>query len=83
MADVAKETKRGSSGWIKTKDPSLVNFAWQNGYGAFSIGFSQIATVRDYIANQEDHHRRISFQDELRTLFRRYDIEFDERYVWD
>lgn len=83
VADVVKEVKRGSSTWIKPKEPTLVDFAWQNGYGAFSIGSSQIATVRNYIANQEDHHRSISFQDELRTLFQRYEIEFDERYVWD
>jgi putative transposase len=83
VADVVKEVKRGSSTWIKPKDPTLADFAWQGGYGAFSIGFSQIAAVRDYIASQEDHHRHISFQDELRTLFRRYEIEFDEQYVWD
>jgi putative transposase len=59
------------------------DFSWQNGYGIFSIGFSQIPTVKQYIANQEEHHRKMSFQDELRKLLRRYEIEFDERYVWD
>ena len=78
-----KEVKRGSSLWIKTKSPSLESFAWQNGYGAFSIGFSQISAVRDYIANQEEHHRGISYQDEFRTLLARYEIQYDERYVWD
>ncbi len=82
-ADMVKEVKRGSSLWLKSKVPDLHNFAWQNGYGIFSIGFSQIETVRDYIAGQEEHHRKVSFQDELRTLLKRYEIEFDERYVWD
>lgn len=82
-ADVVKEIKRGSTLWIKDADSSLADFAWQNGYGVFSIGASQIATVRNYIANQEEHHRKVSFQDEFRTLLARYDVEFDERYVWD
>ena len=82
-ADVVKELKRGSTLWIKASDSSLADFAWQGGYGAFSIGASQISTVRNYIANQEEHHRNVSFQDEFRTLLARYDVEFDERYVWD
>jgi putative transposase len=82
-AAMVKEVKRSSSLWLKTKAADLQDFAWQNGYGIFSIGFSQIAVVRDYIARQEEHHRKISFQDELRQLLRRYEIEFDERYVWD
>jgi hypothetical protein len=80
---MVKEIKRGSSLWLKTKSPELADFAWQSGYGIFSIGFSQIKDVRDYIAGQEEHHRKISFQDEFRKLLQRYEIEFDERYVWD
>ena len=83
MADAVKELKRGSSIWLKTKSPHLAEFAWQSGYGAFSIGFSQLDAVRAYIAAQEEHHRKTSFQDEFRQLLRRYDIEFDERYMWD
>jgi putative transposase len=82
-ASMIKEIKRGSSLWIKTKGHDLDDFAWQNGYGVFSIGFSQIESVRKYIAGQEEHHRKISFQDEFRELLRRYEIAFDERYVWD
>jgi REP element-mobilizing transposase RayT len=82
-ATMVKEVKRGSSLWLKTKGSSLHDFAWQNGCGIFSIGFLQIDTVRAYIAGQEEHHRKITFQDELRTLLKRYAIEFDERYVWD
>jgi len=82
-ADLVKELKRGSSIWIKTRAPELQDFAWQSGYGMFSIGFSQIETLREYIAGQEAHHARVSFQDEFRQLLRRYEVEFDERYVWD
>jgi REP element-mobilizing transposase RayT len=82
-AEMVKEVKRGSAVWLKTKSPELQDFAWQNGYGIFSIGFSQLGTVRDYIAGQADHHRRVSFQDELREFLRRYEISGDERYLWD
>jgi len=82
-AEMIKEVKRGSSLWLKTKGPDLEAFAWQNGYGVFSIGFSQVGTVRSYIASQEAHHRSVTFQEELRGLLRRYEISFDERYVWD
>ncbi len=82
-AAMVKEVKRGSSLWLKTKSADLQDFAWQSGYGIFSIGFSQIGTARNYIAGQEEHHRQISFQDEFRQLLQRYEIEFEERYVWD
>jgi hypothetical protein len=81
VAEMVKEVKRGSSLWLKTK--GLEDFAWQNGYGIFSIGFSQIPAARDYIAGQEEHHRKVSFQEEFRKLLASYEIEFDERYVWD
>jgi REP-associated tyrosine transposase len=81
-ATMVKEVKRGSSLWIKTKSSKLEDFGWQNGYGAFSIGFSQIAAVKEYIAGQETHHRTMTFQQEFRGLLQRYEIEFDEQYVW-
>jgi putative transposase len=80
---MVKEVKRGSSLWVKTKSQDLADFAWQSGYGIFSIGYSQIESVRRYISGQEAHHRKISFQDEFRQLLKRYEIEFDERSVWD
>jgi putative transposase len=83
VAEVVKELKRGSTVWLKTKSPALAEFAWQNGYGVFSIGQSLVEDVRAYIAGQEEHHRRISFQEEFRRLLQRYEIAFDERYVWD
>lgn len=83
VADVVKELKRGSSVWLKTQSPKMAEFAWQAGYGVFSIGQSQVEDVRAYIAGQEEHHRKIPFQDEFRRLLQRYEIAFDERYVWD
>jgi len=82
-AEMVKEVKRGSSLWIKERDGLLRDFAWQNGYGMFSIGFSQLEEVRQYIAGQEEHHREVSFQEEFRRFLRRYEVEYDERYVWD
>lgn len=82
-AELVKEVKRGSSIWIKTKSADLQDFSWQNGYGIFSIGFSQVPQLRSYIAGQEEHHQRMSFQDEFRGLLKRYEVDYDERYVWD
>ena len=82
-ASVVKEIKRSSSIWLKTKDPELQDFAWQAGYGAFSVGHSQIEPVRKYSAEQEEHHRNVSFQEEYRQFLNRHEVAFDERYVWD
>jgi putative transposase len=82
-ADLVKEIKRGSTTWLKTQRPDLAEFAWQTGYGIFSIGASQVPTVRRYIVNQEAHHHSMSYQDEFRQLLARYRVPFDERYVWD
>ncbi|MFL6216526.1 MAG: IS200/IS605 family transposase [Blastocatellia bacterium] len=82
LADVVEEVKMSSSKWIKTKGQEFNQFHWQAGYGAFSIGQSQAQQVKDYIANQREHHRRRDFQDELRSLLRKYEVEYDERYVW-
>ena len=83
VAAVIKEVKRSSSNGVKSKALDLSEFAWQNGYGAFSIGASQVDAVRAYIAKQEEHHRRMSFHDEFRELCARYGVELDERYAWD
>jgi len=77
------EVKTGSSKWIKTKGQEYSDFAWQGGYGAFSIGQSGVAAARAYIARQEEHHRKVTFQEEFRAFLRKYGVEFDERYVWD
>jgi len=83
ISKLVEEIKTGSSKWIKTQGDQYADFAWQNGYGAFSIGQSQLDDLRRYIANQREHHRRLSYQDEFRALLAKYEIEFDERYVWD
>ncbi|MBI5684906.1 MAG: transposase [Verrucomicrobia bacterium] len=83
LADVVMEIKRGSSKWIKTQPGPFGSFHWQNGYGAFSIGQSGVAATREYIEAQEEHHRVKTFQEEFRAFLKRYEVEFDERYVWD
>lgn len=83
IAKVIGEIKRGSSKWIKTKAAALGKFSWQNGYGAFSVSQSQVDSVRKYIATQEEHHKKRTFQDEYRDFLKKYEIEYDERYVWD
>ncbi|HYJ91912.1 MAG TPA: transposase, partial [Pyrinomonadaceae bacterium] len=75
--------KRDSSKWVKTKGGILVKFAWQDGYSAFSVGCTQIAAVKKYIADQKEHHKQTLFEDEMRVFYRKYNIEFDEEYVWD
>ena len=77
------QLKRGTSKWIKSKGPGFRYFGWQNGYGAFSVSQSLAGDVQDYIARPAEHHRKITFQDELRRFLQRHEIEFDERYVWD
>ena len=69
--------------WIKKKDPDLKKFQWQGGYGIFSVSQSNVEQVKRYIANQEEHHKKMTFKDEFREICRRHGIEIDERYVWD
>ena len=78
-----EEVKSHSSKWMKTKDEMLKNFYWQDGYGAFSVNPSEIDTVIEYIANQHEHHSKKTFQDEYRAFLKKYNVEYDERYVWD
>ena len=83
IAKLIKELKRESSVWVKPKAADLSDFYWQNGYGAFSVSPGHVADLKEYIANQEEHHKTETFQDEYRRLLRKYGIEWDERYVWD
>ncbi|MFN0280000.1 MAG: transposase [Pyrinomonadaceae bacterium] len=75
------DVKRDSSSWIKKK--GVRDFYWQRGYGAFSIGQSQVEDVTRYIRDQKEHHKKQSFEDEFRTLCLKYQVEIDERYAWD
>lgn len=83
LKKIVEEVKKGSSKWMKTDGPKKKNFYWQNGYAAFSVSKSNASQVKEYIQNQREHHRTMTFQEELRALFDRHQIEYDERYVWD
>ena len=78
-----RELKVESSKWMKTKGQPFGNFRWQAGYGAFSVSPSHLKELIRYVQNQDEHHTKETFQDEFRRLLRKYDIPFDERYVWD
>ena len=79
QSDWVKELKRASSIWIKERELGMRDFSWQSGYGVFSVSVSNLDSVRDYIARQEGHHRKTTFQDELRSFYRKHRVEFDER----
>jgi len=83
LKKIVEEVKKGSSKWMKTGQPKISDFCWQAGYAAFSVSQSNVPAVKSYIENQEEHHRTISFQDELRAFFKKHKVAFDERYVWD
>ena len=83
IADIVKEIKISSSRWVKEKSPTQKKFGWQRGYGAFSVSQSNLDDVTRYIERQEEHHRRVTFQDEYRAFLKKYCVEYDERYVWD
>lgn len=83
VAEVVEELKTSTSKWLKTQSPDLAKFAWQRGYGAFSVGPTDLSALIAYIDNQEEHHRTRTFQEEYRAFLTKYGIQFDERYVWD
>ena len=83
LMDLLEEVKKRSSKWIKTKGAGYANFYWQDGYAAFSVNPSQLQVVTDYIANQYQRHSKQGFQDECRAFFKKYGVEYDERYVRD
>jgi REP element-mobilizing transposase RayT len=83
IADAIKAIKSNSSAWINQTRGLPRQFHWQAGYAVFSVGWGEVETIRDYIRRQAEHHRQQGYQDELREWLRRYEIEWDERYVWD
>ena len=83
QAEWVKELKRVSNAWLKDHCRDFADFEWQGGYAVFSVSQSNLEKVKQYIAGQEEHHRKIGFQDELRALLRKHEIEWDEKYVWD
>jgi len=88
VTDVVGMVKKETSAWIKmqmpeAKDPYLMKFAWQSGYAAFSVSESGAESVVNYIQNQEEHHRRMTFQDEYREFLMKHGVMFEEKYIWD
>ena len=82
LAKLLEEIKRHSSRWIKSKREYYKNFAWQGGYGGFSVSQSLHDTLKKYIENQEEHHKKTSFREEVRALLKEYNIEYNEQYLW-
>ncbi len=83
LIKVVEEVKSSSSKWIKTKGNEYSNMYWQTGYGAFSVNPSEVDVVTTYIQMQNEHHKTRTFQDEYRAFLKKYQVEYDERYVWD
>ena len=82
LSSAVGDLKASSSKWLKTQSPELSGFAWQAGFGAFSVSESNVEAVRKYIENQAEHHRTVSFQNELRFFLEKHGVDYDERYLW-
>ena len=83
LSELVGDIKRNSSRWIKTKDNNFKAFGWQDGFAAFSVGQTQVPMVKEYIVNQKQKHAKQNFEVEMRMFYDKYEIEYDERYVWD
>jgi putative transposase len=83
ISELIGDIKRDSSSWIKKQDANFSNFYWQEGYGAFSVGQTEDETVIKYIANQKEHHETKDYKTEFRGFLKKYNIDYDEKYVWD
>jgi REP element-mobilizing transposase RayT len=83
ITDALRDIKANSSKWVHEEIPGQTDFAWQAGYGAFTVSYSNLNAVRRYLAGQKQHHRKQTFQEEFLELLRRHELEFDERYLWD
>ena len=83
LSDIVREVKKGSTVWLKREGAVSRAFNWQDGYGGFSVGRSDVPAVRRYIAAQKEHHRRVSYEEEFVALLDENGIAYDERYLWD
>jgi len=83
LMTIVEEIKKSSSKWIKTKGDRYRRFHWQNGYAAFSVSHSRVKELKGYLAQQDEHHRVKTFQEEFREFLKRYKVPYVERYVWD
>jgi putative transposase len=80
---IIEEVKTSSSKWMKTQGRQFADFYWQRGYGIFSVSVSNIEEVKKYILKQQEHHRKMSFQEEFRKFLEKHGVDYDERYLWD
>lgn len=83
VSDIIGKLKANSSGWVHREFPSKPSFGWQTGYAAFSVSNSQKPAVLDYIAGQEEHHRKLSFKEELISFLKKHEVDYDERYIFE
>ncbi|ALO14804.1 Transposase [Salinivirga cyanobacteriivorans] len=83
QSKLLEELKKQSSLWIKGVDKKYSNFYWQNGYGIFSVNPTEVDIVERYIKNQKRHHQKRSFKEELQAFLKKYEVDYDERYIWD
>ena len=83
IAKLLEETKKSSSAWVKKQPDGHRLFAWQAGYGAFSVGQSQLPALIEYIDGQREHHRTRTFREELVGFLKEYGVEYDDKYLWD
>jgi len=82
LCHLMEEVKKSSSKWIKTKASTFQTFSWQDGYGAFTIGESQVEALKLYIGGQKERHKRQTFEEEFMLLLKKYHVQYDERYLW-
>lgn len=82
LSDIVRSIKANSSGWIHREFPQLADFAWQEGYAAFTVSASQKERVRQYVQDQKTHHLKLSFKEELIAFLIAHEIEFEEKYLW-
>jgi len=82
IADIMEKVKANSSGWVKKRWRNRGQFAWQSGYAAFSVSKSQVGSVKQYIDNQKEHHRKMTFQEEVLAFLKKQGIKYDPRYVF-
>ena len=80
---IVEEVKKRSSKWVKTKGAAYAKFAWQSGYGAFSVSPSRLREAEAYLENQPEHHRVRTFQEEFREFLERHNVPYDEKHIWD
>ena len=83
ISSLVREVKKGSTSWLKRQEAVSRDFSWQDGYGGFSVGRSELPAVRRYIAAQKEHHRRVSYDEEFVSLLDEHGIAYDARYLWD